>query len=270
MAKETKVITKRRKFIEVDIPILDTKVELVGENVADIENRTIKLDLTRSLKGKSVEGMFRIQTENNKAVARPFQIHVMSYFIRRMIRKRISYVEDSFRAPTQESMFIIKPFLITRKKVSRAVRKTLRNKSKNWLEDYLSDKTDQEIFSDVLTNKLQKALSLVLKKTYPLSLCEIRVLQIERTLSPEEVSKKKPTVKKEEVSLAKSLEAESLEKVKEAEKEIEKTQKKAVKKEKELDYEIMNKGEDKISDTEQETRPKKIKKTKKKDTEEQT
>ena len=100
----------------------------------------------------------------------------MPYFIRRMIRKRISYVEDSFETPSQESMIRIKPFIITRKKVSRVVRKTIRNQTRNWLEDYIAGKKDNELFSEILANKLQKPLSLRLKKTYPLSLCEIRII----------------------------------------------------------------------------------------------
>ena len=63
-----------------------------------------------------------------------------------MIRKNISYVEDSFQVPSQNSMIRIKPFLITRNKVSRAVRKALRNRCKNWIEYYVSQITDDELF----------------------------------------------------------------------------------------------------------------------------
>ncbi|MEK6872290.1 MAG: hypothetical protein AABX16_05285 [Nanoarchaeota archaeon] len=233
--KQTKVITKRRKFISVDVPALSTKIELIGNNIKEIENKTIKLDLTRYLKGKSVEGDFRITIQDDKAIAIPFQIKLMSYFIRRMIRKRISYVEDSFAVPSQESMLTIKPFLITRKRVSRAVRKTLRNKARNWLEDYLSDKTNEAIFVDILSNRLQRSLSLMLKKTYPLSLCEIRMVSIIRKLKPEEVPlikvREKPI---EQISLTQIEAQEQEEKIKEAEAEIKKTQKKASKKQKEI------------------------------------
>ena len=54
---------------------------------------------------------WRIDIVNEKPVASPFKIKLMPYFIRRMIRKRISYVEDSFQTPSQESMILIKPFL---------------------------------------------------------------------------------------------------------------------------------------------------------------
>ena len=235
MAQTTKVITKKKKFFSVDIPLIKSEIELVGNSIEELNNRTIKLDLTRQLRGKSVEAVLRIKTEKNSATAYPIKMVLMPYFIRRMIRKRISYVEDSFTAPTQESLVKVKPFLITRNKVSRAVRKTLRNLTKNWIEDYFAERKDEEIFDDLLTNRLQKPLSLKLKKTYPLSLCEIRVLEIIRPLQPSEVPKPQNFLgieKKKELKIEKGLDqfAEiEEEKIKKAQEEIEKTQEMALK-----------------------------------------
>jgi len=239
MAKQTKVITRRKKFQEIEVPLARTKVELIGNSLEDVDGKTMKLDLTRMLKGKSIEVVVKVNVEKDKASASPIKMKLMPYFIRRMIRKRISYVEDSFETPSQESMILIKPFLITRKRVSRVVRKTLRNKARNWLEDYISQKNDNEIFNEVLTNKIQKPLSLVLKKTYPLSLCEIRILEIKRPLKPEEVPKKiKKKIEevqgKEVIDQLKEIEEERIEKAKE---EIKKTQLKASEKEKEVEKE---------------------------------
>ncbi|MDD5191920.1 MAG: hypothetical protein PHH54_04450 [Candidatus Nanoarchaeia archaeon] len=247
MVQQTKVITKRKKFFGVDIPIVKTKIELVGETIDQLNGRTVKLDLTRQLRGKSVEAVLKVKIEKDSAIAEPIKIVLMPYFIRRMIRKRISYVEDSFSVPTQESLVKVKPFLITRKKVSRAVRRTLRNLTKNWLEDYLAERKDQEIFNDILTNRLQKPLSLKLKKTYPLSLCEIRVLEIIRPLQPSEVPKIEKKVKLEiEKGLDQLAEIER-EKIKQAQEEIEKTQKMAIKVEetKESPKEIIKEAEEK-------------------------
>jgi len=227
--KKTKVVAKRKKFIEVDIPITNMKAELVGNTAEDVKGKTIKLDLTRQLRGKSVELTLKIITKNEKPIAIPKKITLMPYFIRRMIRKRISYVEDSFETPSQESLVKIKPFLITRKKVSRVVRKTLRNLTKNWLEDYLAERKDNEIFNDILSNRLQKPLSLKLKKTYPLSLCEIRVLEILRPLKPEEIPKIDKEKEQEIKETIKKVEESDKEQIEKAEKEIKETRKKATK-----------------------------------------
>jgi len=233
--KQTKVIIKRKKFIEVDIPVIKSKVELIGNSNEEIHGRTIKLDLTRQLKGKSVEATVKVELENNKPVANPIKIKLMPYFIRRMIRKRISYVEDSFETPSQNSMISVKPFLITRKRVSKAVRKTIRNKCKNWLQDYIAEKTDKELFNEILMNKFQKTLSLYLKKTYPLSLCEIRMFDIRRKLNPEEIPKIKPKPvekKKEDEEVIDQFAEIEEERIRKAEKEIKETQETASKLEK--------------------------------------
>lgn len=262
MVKQTKVIMRRRKFLEVELPSLKSSIELLGNSNEELVNKNVKLDLTRYLKGKSVEGTFRVIIKDNKIFANPFKLKLMSYYIRRMIRKKISYVEDSFLTKSQESMLVVKPFLITRKKVSRAVRKTLRNKTRNWLEEYISERSDEEIFNDILANKLQKPLSLFLKKTYPLSLCEIRILEIKRPLNKEEIPEKKIKKgigdKKKQIELEKEIEKVEKEKIKEAEEEIKKVQKKAVMKEKEIEME-----DSKTKKKEKETKKKKIEDNKK-------
>jgi ribosomal protein S3AE len=261
--KSAKVITRRRKFIEVDVPSLKTKIEIIGNSPADLENRTVKLDLTRQLRGKSLEAVFKIILENEKPVAYPNKLKLMSYFIRRMIRKKISYIEDSFITPSQESMLIIKPFLITRKKVSKAVRKTLRNKAKNWLEDYIAERKNQEIFNEILSGRLQKSLSLMLKKTYPLSLCEIRILEIKRPLKEEEIPKIKEKPKKikeaEGEEIIDQLEEIEREKIKKAENEIKQTQELAS---------VIEENKSNIESEEAQEKPKKIRKSKKKTEEE--
>ena len=263
----TKVITRRKKFQEVYIPFIKSKIELIGENISEIEGRNIKMDLTRQLKGKSVEVIIKVINQNNKAIAIPIKLKLMPYFIRRMIRKKISYVEDSFLIPNQESMFILKPFLITRKKVSRAVRKALRNRTKNWLEDYISQLSDKELFDDILSNKLQKSLSLVLKKTYPLSLCEIRILELKRTLNqseiPKKVEKKEIEIKVEKESFIDQMAEIEQEKIKKAEEEIKKTQMEAANIETEENSEKIK--EEKLSDKKSKTKKDKKKSEDKKD-----
>lgn len=271
--KVSKVITRRRKFIVVDVPEVRMKIEIAANSAKEIEGRNAKIDLTRQLKGKSIETQVKVFLENDKPVAHPIKIKLMPYFIRRMIRKRISYVEDSFDVKSQNSLILIKPFLITRNKVSKAVRRTLRNKCRNWLEDYISERKDNEIFSEIFSNRLQKSLSLYLKKTYPLSLCEIRILEVKRKLAPEEIPeiKEKPKAKEKKIEepveyLDQMKEIEE-EMIKKAQTEIKETQEKASKIEEEIKPKEEKKKkelveEEKVESEEKEVKPKKIRKKK--------
>ena len=68
MAKPTKIIVRRKKFLEAEIPLINKKVQLVGNNIEDLKDKTIKLDLTRQLRGKSIEATLKINIEKDKAI----------------------------------------------------------------------------------------------------------------------------------------------------------------------------------------------------------
>ena len=172
------------KFQQVEIPLLNENYEILDQETIDLRKKTIKIDLTRRLKGKSIEVLFKININEaeKKAVAEPKKLELMKFFIRRVIRKGTCYIEDSFLVKCKNAEVRIKPFLIARKKISRAVKKTLRNKAKELLIEYAKNKKSDELFSEIISNKLQKEISLKLKKIYPLSLCEIRILKVEKPL----------------------------------------------------------------------------------------
>ena len=180
-------IAKRKKrFFDVEMPIINRQTQLQAYEISELEGEFIKYDLTRILRGKSIILKLKVKIEGDKAIAIPKETQLMPYFIRRMVRKGTNYVEDSFSTNCKDAKIKIKPFLIARRKVSRAVRKALRNKAKEELIEYVKNKTFETLFDEILKNQLQRQLSLKLKKIYPLSLCEIRVLKVEKELEKKE------------------------------------------------------------------------------------
>lgn len=192
----------KKKFFEVEIPLTNSSVELLAYSIDALDKRTVKLDLTRQLRGKSIEAVFQVRVKDKKAVAEPVKLTLLPFFIRRMIRRSISYVEDSFSAECKDAWIRIKPFLITRKRVSRKIRKALNKEAKNWLVDYVKSKTYKDIFSEIIGNRLQKSLSLKLKKIYPLALCEIRVLKVEKLKEIEELKVTLEKIEEKEIEPA--------------------------------------------------------------------
>lgn len=171
---------KRKKtFFDVNIPLAGKETHLQAYELKDLDGKIVNYDLTRVLRGKSMMLQSKIKVEGDKIKAIPRQIKLMPYFLKRMVRKGTNYVEDSFSVPCKDGQLRIKPFLVTRRKVSRKVRKALRDKAKEEIVEYVKDKTSEVIFEDVVKNQLQKPLSLKLKKIYPLSLCEIKTLKVE-------------------------------------------------------------------------------------------
>lgn len=197
----------KKKFFEIEIPLLGDKYEAMEHSIELLNNKIINLDITRKLKGKGVDLTLKIQIENGKAIAVPKKLMLLPGFISHMMHKGVDYVEDSITCETKDSNVIIKPFMITRKKVSRAVRRTLRNSAKNWIVDYLKTKTDNEVFDEILSNQVQKPLSLKLKKIYPLAICEIRIFEIKKPLEGREEAQEIGTLEiKKELSENKNTE----------------------------------------------------------------
>ena len=172
-------IAKRKKrFFEVDIPIIKKSTQLQAFEKEELNNRLIQYDLTRMLRGKGTILQLITKVNKESATSIPRQLKLMPFYLKRMVRKGTSYVEDSFTTDSQDAQLKIKPFLITRRKVSRRIRNALRTQTKLELEKYANEKQSSEIFEDILKNQLQKKLSLTLKKIYPLSLCEIKFIKV--------------------------------------------------------------------------------------------
>jgi len=176
-------IAKRKKrFFEVEIPILKREVPLQAYEISELDGRFIKYDLTRLLRGKGSVLSLKVSVNGHDAVATPLKMVVLPYYIKRMLRTGTNYVEDSFSANCANAVVRVKPFLITRRKVSRAVRKALRNKCKEEISERIKNKSFEEILSEIFKGNLQKQIAIALKKIYPLALSEIRIFEVESFL----------------------------------------------------------------------------------------
>ena len=173
---------RKQKFFDVDMPIIGKETQLYAFDIEELNGKFIKYDLTRLLRGKSLLLTLKTIIKDGKATSEPIELVVLPYFLRRMVRKGTNYVEDSFSAECKDAKFTIKTFLITRKKVSRAVRRALREKAHEEMTAYIKTKTRDELFDDILKNRFQKKFSMILKKIYPLSLCEVRYLKVDKIL----------------------------------------------------------------------------------------
>jgi ribosomal protein S3AE len=188
------IAKKKNKFYNVEIPLIDKETQLIAMDISELDGKFIKYDLTRALRGKSVLLDLKVSVKDEKATSSPVGLNLVPYYIRRIVRKGTDYSEDSFITKCKNAEIKIKPILITRRKVSKSVRKALREKAKEEIEHYTKTKNYIELFDDILKNKMQKELSLKLKKIYPLSAFEIRILKVLKVLEdPKEEVKEEKT-----------------------------------------------------------------------------
>src|SRR6056297_2178469 len=114
---------RRKRFFNVEMPLIRKTTQLQAYEPKELDNRFIKYDLTRSLKGKST--IITLKTElqgEDVLITKPYELRVLPCYLKRMVRRGTNYVEDSFSTESKDGMIRIKPFLVTRRKVSRAVR----------------------------------------------------------------------------------------------------------------------------------------------------
>src|SRR3989344_5830874 len=193
----------RKKFFEISIPLTASKAHLYGYSPEDFNGKTLKLDMSKNLRGKGLELKAKIEVSNEKLNSELLSLQIFPSHIRRSMRRGADYVEDSFETFCKDAKLRIKPFMITRKRVSRKIRKVIRETAKKHLEAHAKARSTKELFSEIMTNKLQKELSLKIKKIYPLALCEIRMLEVVEKLkskeknNSEEIKEEAKEVKKE-------------------------------------------------------------------------
>ena len=216
-------MAERKKYIEVQVPFLNENIRVLGKP-EELNNKTIKLDLTRKLRGKGLTIKLRIFNQEGKLYAIPNSLHLASSYIRRMMRKRTNYVEDSFQTSAKDIKVTFKPHLITRKKVSRVVRKNLRNTTKEFLTEYSKENDYMTIAEEVFNGTLQKALLPKLKKIYPLSFCDIRVFEtkeLEKIDLEKAISSSEPKAEAEEIQEEPEVETKEEETIKKSDEEKE-------------------------------------------------
>ena len=68
----------KKKNFDVEVPLIDTIVQVPSMSLENLNGKTINLDLTRILKGKSLEASFLINV-SDKAVAVPKKISLMPF-----------------------------------------------------------------------------------------------------------------------------------------------------------------------------------------------
>jgi ribosomal protein S3AE len=173
------IAKKKKRFFEVEMPLIKKETQLLAFKPEELQGRIIKYDLTRMLKGKNSLLDLDVYMKEDKLTSTPRKLTLLPTYIRRMIRKNTDPVETSFKLECKDAELTIKPFLVTRRKVSRKVKQALRENIEKEIKEDCKNKKYEYIFDDIIKNKLQKEMSLKLKRVYPLSLCEIRMIIVD-------------------------------------------------------------------------------------------
>ena len=230
------------------------------------------MNLTNDPKRQNIRILFEItKTYKDGVAAEMIGYSLVASSIKRFVRRNYNRIDESYTLNTKDNKkVIIKPILLTRGLTKGSVSKTIRKLTKEFLSGAVSKLSYEELTSALLHYNIQKELRNHIKKTYPLKVCEIKVMRLEKpkkmfgTKEKEEKTEEEP---EKEVKEAENKETETIAK---EEKKADKTEKiKEVKEEKKEKEVEKAEGKKEIKEeTKEEKEAEEEKKGKKKDKEE--
>ncbi len=158
----------------------------VGETKSDddskVMGRKINLllsDLTGDHKSQNVKVSFRVKGINGtRANTEVSEYVLIPALIKRIVRVGKSKIDDSFTCTTQDGVKVqLKPIILTRFKTQHSIHTALRKKTRELCADTLSKINYGKFITDVSSKTIQKDITNVLKKIYPVSSFDFRMIQ---------------------------------------------------------------------------------------------
>ncbi|MBN2368226.1 hypothetical protein JXC34_04345 [Candidatus Woesearchaeota archaeon] len=193
MAKNTKkslkqAKVKKKRWIHIFSPTYLGEKQIGETYLDEAENalgKTISVNLmhiTGDIKNQNADVKFEVSdAKDNKLNTRLIRYTFSNSSIKRYVRRRMSRIDDSIVIMTKDNKKIrIKPFLLTRQKVSKSVQYNLRATLKEELIKLVKNADYDELFLKVIKYSIQKELKDKLNAIYPVKSLEIRILKEEK------------------------------------------------------------------------------------------
>lgn len=156
--------------------------EIPANDKNSLMGRTLKVNLMNLIgdpKKQNINLTFKIRDfKEDNAITELVRYELVGSYIKKITRRSKSKADDSFILETKDKVRIkIKPVIVTRAKVQKRVLTVLRKLTREFLKEYLENNEFHKVISDVVSNKIQRALKDGMRKTYPLDICEFKVIE---------------------------------------------------------------------------------------------
>ena len=177
---------KKKKWFDIVAPKVFNSLK-IGETLAyepsQLVGRKLRVNLmvlTNDPKKQNTNVNFKVASlSGENGVCKIVGYELNRSYIKRMVRKSTSKIDDSFVVESKSGLkFKIKPLLIARFKINNSVATEIRKKLRENVGNFFKEKSDDEIILAIVQGKLQREIRGSLKKIYPLSAFEIRVLEL--------------------------------------------------------------------------------------------
>lgn len=195
---------RKKKFYQIIAPNIFNEEEL-GEiplyDLNDAIGRTLTLNLmalTNDPKKQNTTISFRINAvDGQRAKTEVISYNIIPSSIRRMIKRGKIIINDSIVVKTKDDKLIrIKSFLVTIALARSSALKGLKKNLRSILTKDIAGMDYDALLKELISHRLQTDLREQLKKIYPLAVCEIRAIEIEKEKKEFEEEGKKEEEKK--------------------------------------------------------------------------
>ena len=158
---------------------------VLGETPAydpeQVIGRTVDLNLaflTGNFRQQNIKVIFQIyKVSGLKAFTAIKEVALYDAYIRRIVRKGTSRIDDSFKVTTKDGIDVqIKPLVVTRYRAHYRQRAAIRKKYREFLTNKVPELTYSELIEKVINKELQSEISPILNKIFPVQHVEIRKL----------------------------------------------------------------------------------------------
>jgi len=160
---------------------------VIGHTLASdpkqLKNRKIKIslaDINRSYSKFYMKMHFQIHdVKGTKALSKFTGHNCTTERMYRMVQRRTRRVDAVQKCTTKDDVKIrIKSILILVKRTSTSTKDSVRTKMKDVVENYVKQKSLEELMKDIINDELQKKIRSECKKIYPVGAVEIRSSEV--------------------------------------------------------------------------------------------
>lgn len=137
-------------------------------------------NLINDIKKQNVKIVFNISgITGDKLNTKFVSYNLLPSYMRRVVRRDKEKLEDSFICLSNDNIKMkVKTLMITKDRTKHTILTKLRKNSREIITQEFKKQNFQDILREVVINKFQRGLKDSLKKIYPLSILDIKALEI--------------------------------------------------------------------------------------------
>jgi len=180
---------KKKKWYPIYAPKIFNN-QLIGESLVaspeDLKGKYINANLstiTNDMKKQKINIKLKVTSvKDGKGHADVIGLQLIQTFVKRLIRRGRTKIDDSFTAKTKEGIKVrIKPLIITNTNCVRSTASQIRMEARKQLKETISKQPFITSVEDIINGKIQRSLKEQLSKIFPLRSVDIRVFTQEGT-----------------------------------------------------------------------------------------